>query len=46
MVYVSIGHMVSLSTSIELVKSITKTNQYIPEPLTVADKLSKEQDCK
>ncbi len=45
MVYVSVGHMVSLSTSIELVKSITKTNQYIPEPLRVADKLSKEQSC-
>ena len=46
MVYVSIGHKISLPTSIELVKSITKTNQYIPEPLRVADKLSKEQDYK
>ncbi|CAN5870067.1 deoxyribonuclease V [soil metagenome] len=44
--YVSVGHKITLPTSIEAVKSITKTNQYLPEPLTVADKLSKEQDCK
>jgi deoxyribonuclease V len=44
--YVSVGHKITLPTSIEVVKSITKTNQYLPEPLTVADKLSKEQDCK
>ncbi|WP_458747335.1 endonuclease V [Candidatus Nitrosocosmicus sp. T] len=44
--YISVGHRISLSTSIEVVKSITKTNQYLPEPLIVADKLSKEQDCK
>jgi len=45
-VYVSVGHKISLPTSIELVKSITKINQYIPEPLRVADKLSKELDYK
>lgn len=45
-VYVSVGHKIGLATSIELVKSITKSNQYIPEPLRVADKLSKEQDYK
>jgi deoxyribonuclease V len=44
--YVSVGHKISLPTSIEVVKSITKANQYLPEPLIVADKLSKEQDCK
>ncbi|MDF0682135.1 MAG: endonuclease V [Candidatus Nitrosocosmicus sp.] len=44
--YVSVGHKISLLTSIELVKSITKINQYIPEPLRVADKLSRELDCK
>jgi deoxyribonuclease V len=44
--YVSVGHKITLPTSIEVVKSITKTNQYLPEPLIVADKLSKEQDCK
>ncbi|ALI35056.1 Endonuclease V [Candidatus Nitrosocosmicus oleophilus] len=44
--YVSVGHKIGLLTSIELVKSITKINQYIPEPLRVADKLSKELDDK
>jgi len=44
--YISVGHKISLLTSIELVKSITKINQYIPEPLRIADKLSKELDYK
>jgi len=44
--YVSVGNKISLLTSIELVKSITKINQYIPEPLRVADNLSKELDDK
>ena len=44
--YISVGHKISLLTSIELVKSITKTNQFIPEPLRIADKLSKELDFK
>ena len=43
--YVSVGHKITLPTSIEVVKSIIKINQYLPEPLIVADKLSKEQDC-
>ncbi len=46
MAYVSVGHKITLPTSIKVVKSITKTDQYLPEPLIVADKLSKEQDCK
>ena len=44
--YVSVGHKITLPTSIKVVKSVTKTDQYLPEPLIVADKLSKEQDCK
>lgn len=44
--YISVGHRISLPTSIEVVKSITRTNQYIPEPLRVADRLSKEQSSK
>ena len=44
--YISVGYKISLLTSIELVKSITKTNQFIPEPLRIADKLSKELDFK
>ena len=43
-VYVSVGHKISLPTAIQLVKSLTRMNQNIPEPLRVADKLSKEQD--
>jgi len=45
-VYVSVGHKISLPTSIEIVKTITKTNQYIPEPLRVADNLSKKLNSK
>jgi len=44
--YISVGHKITLPISIKVVKSITKTDQYLPEPLIVADKLSKEQDCK
>ena len=44
--YISVGHKISLTTSIQLVESMTRTNQFIPEPLRVADKLSKQQDCK
>jgi deoxyribonuclease V len=46
MVYVSTGHKISLPTSIKIVRSLTKTNQHIPEPLRVADQLSKQQDGK
>jgi deoxyribonuclease V len=45
MIYVSIGHKISLPTAIQLVKSLTRINQNIPEPLRVADILTKEQDC-
>jgi deoxyribonuclease V len=45
MIYVSVGHKISLPTAIQLVKSLTRMNQNIPEPLRVADKLSKEKDC-
>jgi len=44
MTYVSIGHKISLPTAIQLVRALTKINQNIPEPLRVADLLSKEQD--
>ena len=43
MAYVSIGHKISLPTAIQLVRAITKINQNIPEPLRVADILSKEK---
>lgn len=44
--YISVGHKISLTTSIQLVESMIRTNQFIPEPLRVADKLSKQQDRK
>jgi len=45
-IYVSIGHKVSLSTSIEVVRSLTKIREWIPEPLRIADILSKDYDNK
>ena len=36
--YISVGHKKGLATSIQLVESITRTNQFIPEPLIVAAK--------
>jgi deoxyribonuclease V len=41
-VYVSIGHRISLPTAIQLVRSLTKTGEWIPEPLRVADITSKD----
>ena len=41
MIYVSIGHRVSLFTSIQLVRSLIKIGELIPEPLRIADIESK-----
>jgi deoxyribonuclease V len=41
MIYVSVGHRISLLTSIRLVKSLTKKEELIPEPLRIADGKSK-----
>ncbi len=41
-IYVSIGHRISLPTAIQLVRSLTKTGEWIPEPLRVADIASKD----
>lgn len=40
-IYISTGHRVSLSTSIQLVKSLTRSGNLIPEPLKIADFVSK-----
>ena len=40
-IYVSIGHRVSLSTSIQLIRSLTRLDNLIPEPLRIADIASK-----
>lgn len=44
MVYVSVGYKVSLLTSIQLVRSLTKPRDLIPEPLRIADIISKDHD--
>jgi deoxyribonuclease V len=41
-IYVSIGHKVSLGSAINIVKQLTKTGQWIPEPLRIADINSKK----
>jgi deoxyribonuclease V len=46
MIYVSIGHKISLPTSINIVKSLTKKEELIPEPLRIADISSKEKVSK
>jgi deoxyribonuclease V len=40
-IYVSIGHKISLETSIDIVKKLTKKSKFIPEPLRIADIHSK-----
>ena len=36
-IYVSVGHKISLETSIDIVKQIIKKSHFIPEPLRIAD---------
>lgn len=40
-VYVSVGHKTSLFTAVELVRSLTKKDEILPEPLRIADIESK-----
>jgi deoxyribonuclease V len=40
-IYISIGHKISLETSIDIVKKLTKKSEFIPEPLRIADIHSK-----
>ncbi len=46
MIYVSTGHKISLITSVQLVRSLTKIGELIPEPLRIADIVSKDHDNK
>lgn len=39
--YISVGHKISLSKSIQIVKDLTKDGERIPEPLRIADVNSK-----
>jgi deoxyribonuclease V len=41
-IYISTGHKVSLGSAINIVKELTKTGQWIPEPLRIADINSKK----
>jgi deoxyribonuclease V len=40
-IYVSVGHKISLTTAIKIIKEITKKEEWIPEPLRIADLNSK-----
>ena len=42
-IYISVGHKISLETSIDIVKKLTKKSEFIPEPLRIADIYSKKQ---
>jgi deoxyribonuclease V len=41
-IYVSVGHKISLTTAIKIIKKITKKEEWIPEPLRIADLNSKK----
>ena len=40
-IFISVGHYISLATAVDIVKRLTKTNEWIPEPLRLADINSK-----
>ena len=40
-IFISVGHHISLVTAVDLVKRVTKTNEWVPEPLRLADINSK-----
>ncbi|MGZ5490518.1 MAG: endonuclease V [Nitrososphaeraceae archaeon] len=42
-IYVSVGHKISLETSIDIVKKLTKKSEFIPEPLRIANIHSKKR---
>ena len=42
-IYVSIGHRISLGSAIKVTKELTKSHQWLPEPLRVAHVNSKNQ---
>lgn len=43
MIFVSIGNKISLLYSIQLIKTLTKEGELIPEPLRIADRITKNQ---
>jgi deoxyribonuclease V len=42
-VFVSVGHKISLKTATEIVQELIKENEWLPEPLRLADYYSKQQ---
>lgn len=40
-IYVSVGHKISLESSVDLIKELTRGKSYLPEPLRIADHASK-----
>ena len=41
-IYISVGHKISLETSIDIVKKLTIKSEFVPEPLRIADIYSKK----
>jgi len=41
-IYASVGHKISLETAVSIIINITKKNEFIPEPLRIADTNSKK----
>ncbi len=42
-IFISVGHLISLSKAIEIVKLVLSPQQRIPEPLRLADQLTRRQ---
>jgi len=40
-IYVSVGHKISLTTAIQIIKRLIKKEEWLPEPLRIADLNSK-----
>jgi deoxyinosine 3'endonuclease (endonuclease V) len=40
-IYVSVGHKVGLGSAIKIVKRLVKSEEWLPEPLRIADISSK-----
>jgi deoxyribonuclease V len=40
-IYVSVGHKISLTTAIQIIKRLIKNEEWVPEPLRIADLNSK-----
>lgn len=41
-IYISIGHKISLETSVNIIIKLTKKNEFMPEPLRIAEINSKQ----